>query len=167
MKVWKSVGVGAIGALSLAMVATGLAVSQFNFSTQLRGENERPVPVETQGHGQAMVKIAKDGESINFKLITVKLDGITQAHIHCGGPEDAGPVVAFLFGFVAEGVTQNGLLSSGTISASNIIPRPDSAACPGGVANLDDLIAKIQSGQAYVNVHTLEFPAGEVRGQLD
>ncbi|MGH2603614.1 MAG: CHRD domain-containing protein [Dehalococcoidia bacterium] len=32
---------------------------------------------------------------------------------------------------------------------------------------LSALIAQIQSGNAYVNVHTTQFPGGEIRGQLD
>jgi hypothetical protein len=75
-------------------------------------------------------------------------------------------VVAFLFGFDPAGVSENGVLAEGTITAANVIPRPDSPACPGGVANFDDLIAKMRSGDAYVNVHTVAFPAGEIRGQL-
>jgi hypothetical protein len=75
-------------------------------------------------------------------------------------------VVAFLFPFDAAGVTLNGTLVEGTITADDIIPRPDSPACPGGVATFEDLLAKIRSGDAYVNVHTLAFPAGEIRGQF-
>ena len=33
-----------------------------------------------------------------------------------------------------------------------------------GVAGL---MAAIRSGNAYVNVHTLQFPPGEIRGQID
>jgi hypothetical protein len=47
-----------------------------------------------------------------------------------------------------------------------VIDRPDSAACPGGVSGLDDLLDKIQSGDAYVNVHTVAYQAGEIRGQI-
>jgi dihydroorotate dehydrogenase len=34
----------------------------------------------------------------------------------------------------------------------------------GGVASFDQLIEQIRAGQAYINVHTQAFPAGEVRG---
>jgi hypothetical protein len=52
------------------------------------------------------------------------------------------------------------------IGAGDVIAAPDSAACPGGVASLADLILKIQSGETYVNVHTLAHPGGEIRGPL-
>jgi hypothetical protein len=31
---------------------------------------------------------------------------------------------------------------------------------------LADLVNHMRSGNAYVNVHTLRYPAGEVRGQI-
>jgi hypothetical protein len=75
-------------------------------------------------------------------------------------------VVAFLFGPVLGGLDANGVLAQGALTNANTIPRPDSAQCPGGVANFDELIAKIRSGEAYVNVHTLANPGGEIRGQI-
>jgi hypothetical protein len=31
---------------------------------------------------------------------------------------------------------------------------------------MEDLVARIRSGNAYVNVHTSNYPGGEIRGQL-
>ncbi len=103
---------------------------------------------------------------MQFKLNVANGEGITQAHIHCGPPGVNGPVVVFLFGLVPTGVDNNGTLSEGVITNANVIPRPDSAACPGGVANLADVVAKMRTGGAYANVHTLEFPGGEIRGGI-
>ena len=72
----------------------------------------------------------------------------------------------FLFGFNAAGVAPNGQLSEGTITNANVIPRPPSPVCPDGVANFDELIERMRSGDAYVNVHTLVFPGGEIRGDI-
>jgi hypothetical protein len=47
-----------------------------------------------------------------------------------------------------------------------VIPRPSTAICPGGGATLDDVIEKMNNGGAYVNVHTLVFPGGEIRGDI-
>jgi hypothetical protein len=148
-------------------VAYASAPEQRNFIAHLSGAAERPTPVDTDAGGLAVLHLNKEGTGLRYKLIVHNLEDITQAHIHCGSADVAGPVVAFLFGFVAEGVTVNGVLAEGTITAEDVIPRPDSPACPGGVANFEELVAKIRSGDAYVNVHTIAFPAGEIRGQIE
>lgn len=150
----------------LALFVTTGAVSmsdQRNFVAPLSGGAEIP-PNDSQGTGVATFKLSKDGTELSYKLIVANIDDVTQAHIHCGSEDVNGPVVAFLFGFVADGVTVNGVLAEGTITS--VIPRPDSPACPGGVADFDDLLAKMRSGDAYVNVHTVEIPGGEIRGQI-
>ncbi len=150
----------------LALFVTTGAVSmsdQRNFVAPLSGDQEVP-PNDSQGTGVAKFKLSEDGTELSYKLIVANIDNVTQAHIHCGAEGVNGPVVAFLFGFVADGVTVNGVLAEGTITT--VIPRPDSPACPGGVADFDDLLAKMRSGDAYVNVHTVEIPPGEIRGQI-
>jgi len=58
------------------------------------------------------------------------------------------------------------VLSEGTATSANVIARPDSPECPGGIANFEQLIAKMRAGETYTNVHTMPaFPGGEIRGQ--
>lgn len=136
-----------------------------NFIAPLSGRDEVD-PVETRATGLAQMQLNKDGDELSFKLIASNIEGATQAHIHCGAADVNGPVVAFLYGFNAAGTDNNGILSEGTITASNVIPRPDSPECPDGVANFEEMLAKMASGDAYVNVHTLDNPGGEIRGQI-
>lgn len=154
----------------IMLVTTSVAYAappdQRNFIAHLSGDSERPVPVDTDAGGLAVLHVNKDETEIRYKLIVTNLENATMAHIHCGSADVAGPVVAFLFGPVA-GVSDNGVLAEGTVTATDVISRPDSAACPGGVADFDDLLAKIRSGDAYVNVHTMAFPGGEIRGQIE
>lgn len=126
----------------------------------LAGENEIPA-VDTAGRGHAVVTLGRGGQSIDFRLSVTSLDQITQAHIHCGEANVNGPVVAFLFGLVSGGVTLNGILANGTVSEDDIIPR---ASC--GVTDLDSLLREIRRGAAYINVHTIAHPGGEIRGQI-
>lgn len=137
--------------------------NQRNFTAHLSGDNEVP-PVETKGTGQAIFKLSKDGTELSYKLIVANIDEVTQSHIHCGPDGVNGPVIVFLFGLEPDGVNVNGVLAEGTITG--VIPRPDSEACMGGVANFDNLLEKMRSGEAYVNVHTLSHPGGEIRGQI-
>ena len=151
-----------------ALVAGGLAVAAVNrnFSVHTKGAFEVPANM-SKGQGQAIFQLSKDGESLGFKLNVANIEDVTQAHIHCGAPGVNGPVVVFLYGWsLGPTVTVNGTLSEGTITNANVIPAPDSDVCPGGVANFDELIAKMQSGDAYVNIHTDAFQNGEIRGNL-
>ena len=154
-------------AVLLGGVPGGVAVAEppaaRNFVSPLSGEAEVP-PVETKATGNAVYKL--DGEVLRFKLIVANIDDVTQAHIHCGASDVAGPVTAFLFGFELVEGTSNGILSQGTITPEDVIPLPDSPVCPGGIEDFDDLIAKMRSGDAYTNVHTVEHPPGEIRGQI-
>lgn len=156
----------ALFTLALAPAVSGKPEHQRNFTAHLSGGNEIPA-VDSQGQGQALFQLNKDGDAMSFKLIAANIEGVTQAHIHCGSADVNGPVVVFLFGFDAAGVDPNGILSSGTITPADVIPRPDSEACPGGLADFDELIAKMRSGDAYVNIHTIANPPGGIRGQLE
>jgi hypothetical protein len=148
-------------------VLSGIAIAQppdaKNFITHLSGDEEVP-PVDTLAQGQAIFHLS-DSELL-YKLIVANIEGVTQAHIHCGAEGVNGPVVVFLFGLNPGGVDANGVLAQGALTNADIIPRPDSAACPGGVANFDQLIAKMRSGETYANVHTSTNPGGEIRGQI-
>lgn len=148
----------------LLMATTVLAGDNRNYTASLKGRNEVPA-VDTNAQGQAIFHLSKDGTELSYKLIVANIDNVLQSHIHCGAEGVNGPVVVFLFG-PSPGVTVNGVLAEGTITAADVIPRPDSAACPGGIANFAELLEKINSGEAYVNVHTTEFPGGEIRGPV-
>lgn len=130
-----------------------------NFNApSLHGSNEVPAN-DSKGAGTAWFKLSDDGLSLDYKLIVANIDNVTQSHIHLGQPGANGGVVVFLFGFVAGGVTQNGVLAEGTITAANLINAL--AGEP-----LSTLIEHMRSGNAYVNVHTVAIPGGEIRDQI-
>lgn len=139
-----------------------------NFVAPLSHREEVPLPdlTETKNPTGNAIFHLEDGAALSYRLIVANIENVTQSHIHCGPRGVAGPVVAFLFGFVEGGVTTNGILAEGVVTAADIIPRPDSPECPGGLADFDDLLAHMRAGNAYVNVHTVQNPPGEIRGQI-
>jgi hypothetical protein len=148
--------------MALALAATtalpAVAGSDRVFHARLRGANEVPA-VDSDGVGHAIVSIAQDEESVEYLLQVARLEGIVQAHIHLGTEGVNGPVVAFLFGPVLEGTDVRGKIATGTITAADLVG-------PLAGQPLSALIEAIRSGDAYVNVHTLAHPMGEIRGQL-
>ncbi len=136
-----------------------------NFVSPLWGSQEVPA-VDTHTVGVATFKLNAEETEMSFKLIVAQGILVTQSHIHCGPPGVNGPVVVFLYGLNPAGTNVSGVLNQGVITGANVIPRGNSAACPGGVANLADVLAKIRTGGAYANVHTIANPGGEIRGEI-
>src|SRR5262245_16133986 len=150
--VWSSVLLLALGA-----TANAEANEQRNFRTHLTGDAERPTPRETRAQGEAIFQLSADGTRLDYRLIATNIENVVQAHIHCGSAEVAGPVVVFLYPSApppaAPGAGRtDGVIAEGTITAASVIARPDSAACPGGLATFDDLVAKLRSSHAYVKI---------------
>lgn len=126
----------------------------------LSGSQEVP-PVVTDTSGTAKLRINPGSDEISFQLKVkdgVDLLAVAGAHVHCAPVGQNGPVVAFLAQPVAGGVDGK-LKVSGTITDSDIVNN----ACG---ATVDELVASMQNGKAYVNVHSLANPSGEVRGQI-
>ena len=135
-----------------------------NHRTHLSGDNERPTPNDSRAQGQAIFKISKDGTEISYKLITANIENVTQAHIHCcANAEGTAGIVVWLYPSAPPAVLipgrSNGVLAEGVITQSSLV---------GSLAGqaLSTLLDRIASGLAYVNVHTTQFPPGEIRGQI-
>ena len=116
---------------------------------------------DTQAKGQAIFQLSKDGTELAFKIIVANIDNVVGAHIHLAPTGQNGPIVLPLLGnpFIPDpGVTVNGILVEGTATAADV---------SGPLAgDLDALIAAMRAGDTYVNVHTVEFRPGEIRGQI-
>lgn len=125
-----------------------------SFVASLKGGNEVP-PTDTNAQGTAHFKV-KHGE-LSYKLIVANIDNVVASHIHCASAEANGPVGVTLFSGAP--VSANGILAQGEITAPNA-----GNAC--GWVDLDAVIAALDSGDTYVNVHTLAILSGEIRGQV-
>lgn len=131
------------------------ALGQETFSADLSGGDEVP-PVDTNATGVATFQ--SNVNTLTYQLGVADLANITAAHIHRGEDGENGKVVVNLYNSTA-GQQQNGLLSQGTISASDL--KGPLKGHP-----LSDLIDIMSNDTAYVNVHTMDFPLGEIRGQV-
>lgn len=132
------------------------------FKAHLSGDQEVP-PAETNATGQTNFKLSKDGTSLEYKLIVANIENVRMAHIHVAPAGENGGVVVWLYpdappAQVIEGWT-NGILAEGTITSEDLVGALEDA-------TLQDLIDLLTAGQAYVNVHTDQYPGGEIRGQI-
>jgi len=161
---------------ALTVVGIAMAVPGGNFSVHATGALEVPVR-DTGAQGQATFKLSKDGESLSYKLNVANIENVIMAHIHQGLPGVPGDIVVWLYPSTAPGVLApagggriSGRIASGTITADDLVGPLDGA-------DLSDLVELLQSGGAYVNVHTNDgvgdpntgpgdFPGGEIRGNF-
>ncbi|HHT46019.1 MAG TPA: CHRD domain-containing protein [Firmicutes bacterium] len=128
------------------------------FFATLMGSEEVP-PVQTSATGDTVFKVSDDQMTMRFRLIVNNIANMTVAHIHLGRRGENGPIVVFLFGPVDPAITVSQGIVQGTLSQRNLVGplegQPFSA-----------LLNEMQRGNTYVNVHTVQNPGGEIRGQI-
>src|SRR5919112_434684 len=142
-----------------SMTANGFinsALGQQSFSAELTGGDEVP-PVDTNATGIA--NFQDNVQSVNYQLSVNDLVNVTQAHIHRGEEGENGKIVVTLYNSTMPTGPKSGLLSQGNITAASL--QGPLAGHP-----LTDLISIMENGTAYANVHTKDFPLGEIRGQI-
>lgn len=131
------------------------------YHAHLEGE---PHGVETDASGEARFEVNEDGTEVTYEVMVENLCNITQAHIHLGAENEDGPVVVWLYpeeGMEPELIEGqfSGTLAEGVITAEDLVGDWEGA-------DFQDAIETFEQEQAYVNVHTEEYPAGEIRGQI-
>jgi hypothetical protein len=140
------VGLAVLGLPGVAAAGQRVTV----LSATLRGAKEVPGPGDPDGRARAVVRLS--GRQVCFALRWSGISAPNAAHIHLGGPAVAGPVVVPFFGDPA---------------GPSVIP--DTVTSVRGCVTADPaLVAAIAQhpGAYYTNIHTPDFPAGAVRGQL-
>lgn len=140
----------ALAAVALAVPALSLAgQNTTEVDAQLKGQNEVPGP-GSKGNGDVQVFLKPTQKKVCFALEIKKLDAVVAGHIHKGDSETAGPVKVTLF------EDEAGLNGTGNYEG-----------CTKNVKK--KLIKKIAATpeKYYVNVHTMEYPEGAIRGQLE
>ncbi len=135
------------------------------FEANLSGAQEVP-GVVTDTTGRFGVNFKRGLSEADFRLIVNHGTGITQAHLHCARAGANGPVVVFLFGFIAGGVDVDGNLSEGTLTNADFLGADCTGTTGRPINNIASLAFAARDGLIYVNVHSVANPAGEIRGQL-
>src|SRR6266436_6317665 len=163
---------GSVAGLMLQL-STASAIP-ITFTANLSGANEVP-PVVSPGTGLATVILDPTAQTLQ---VNVTFSGLTTntvaAHIHCCAPLGTNVGVATTvpaFPGFPLGVT-SGTYSSAVFDLTqpliyNTTPITGFVALQGGIPQAEAaLIAGIQNGETYFNIHTTTFPGGEERDFL-
>lgn len=162
-------------AVVLASSSRGSSIREF-----LTGVKEVPV-TSTTGNGTFHAEIDDDAQEIRYTLTFADLEGdVRQSHIHIAPAQNSGNIMLWLCQTAnnpspvattpqcadpadpgsARANTVTGVLTGADIAAT---------AAPNGVAagEFAEAVALIRAGQTYVNVHSVKFPPGEIRSQIE
>ena len=151
------------GAQAVGSESAYLEGTPDNHRTHLSGDEEVPAR-DTSAQGQAVFQVNKEGTGISYKLMVANIENVTQAHIHLAPAGTNGGIVVWLYpaappSQLIPGRTQ-GILGEGEITASSLVGSL-------GGSPLSALLDAMRDGRTYVNVHTSQFPPGEIRGQVE
>ena len=138
--------VGAVASLVTAGIALGAARGTYKVGATLNAKAEVPASKGAAGaKGTFSGKYVENKNGSGVFTWTLSFSGLTgaagAAHIHLGKPGVAGAVIVPICGPCKSGA-----------SGKATIPKT--------------VIAALEAGKAYVNVHTTKNAAGEIRGQV-
>jgi CHRD domain. len=126
----------------VAVALTGLAAGAVSAADSITLSGDQEVPaVTTSATGTATITVNAD-KSVTGSITTKSIDGIA-AHIHLAPVGKNGPPIVPL------NKTSDNVWS-----------------VPAGSKLTDEQYASYKAGDLYVNVHSAEHKAGEIRGQL-
>jgi len=136
----------------------------------LVGYNETPSTLSSPASGEFHAKISPDGTQIQYELT---YSGFTtmvqQSHLHLGRPSTTGGIMVFLCSNLGNGPAGTQACPSpagtitGTLTAADVVGPTAQGIAPGEFA---EVVQAIRSGAAYANIHSVQFPGGEVRGPV-
>ena len=132
--------------------------------------NNETGAIFSPGQGTLKLKLNTKLQTVNWTLTYSNVSAnVTQAHIHFGKEHVPGGVMVFFCTNLGNGPagTQACPVIGGTISgmftAGSVIAVPGQHITAG---DFNALAQAILSNTAYANIHTVNFPAGEIRGQI-
>ena len=126
------------------------------YFTPLTGMEEVP-PVNTNSTGIALFDLLNN--HLNFKVNVTMLENIKSAHIHVGEFGQNGEIIVSLLNSSSPINIHNGTLVKGQLTATDLV-----GSLKGKTIN--DLVKLFNNTKTYLNIHTKQYPNGEIRGQI-
>ena len=179
-----------ITALTLALGFTAAAHAQTNFTANLTPEQETTPPVFTNSvtgqprafsFGSAMLVLSADMSTLSFTVTVFNIDitgsqsadandNLAAAHIHAAAASgQPGTNAGVVFGFFGTPFNDN--------NPNNVTITPFANGIGGTITSIWNVgegqnttlaaqLNNIFAGRAYLNFHTSQNAAGEIRGQI-
>lgn len=137
-----------VDAAVLAEMRTGDTYTNVHTTGNEAGELRDQVELyTTDATGSATFTL--DGLELTYSVTVNNMDEVTAAHIHTGAEGTTGAIIVPLFAGPTTAADFSGVLTEGTTTVT------------------EEIITQLRSGDAYVNVHTVQNPLGDIRGQVN
>ncbi|KAK2075654.1 hypothetical protein QBZ16_001762 [Prototheca wickerhamii] len=144
------------------------------FVSELYAENQVPPLTERDvDDAEAKLKLWSTPQGYRWKFEISDVVNMTMAHIHMGNSSTNGPVIvpilplnASMSEFADGNLAMISPPISGDFEYEGLITT-DNFLGPLEGMTLDDFMMVLMSGDAYANIHSVEYPAGLIRGQFE
>jgi hypothetical protein len=138
-------------AIAFAMVASlalagAVFAAETTLTADLAGVTEGENPGNPDGSGSATITLDPETGEVCWDMTAEDIGAVTQSHIHTGAEGVSGGVLIPLDVDGFDGTTEG---------------------CTSDVAAADIQMVLDNPAGFYVNLHTADFPAGAIRGQLE
>lgn len=168
------VAVVLLGITGIAASAASGGDRSARFSADLEGFQEVPA-VSTVAGGSFRAQVSSAGDSVSWRLRYSGLGSpVLMAHVHFGQEAVNGGVSVWLCTTSGAPLTAppgtptcpgpTGGTISGTLTSAGVVGPSGQGIAAG---ELGELLAAMEAEVAYANVHSMTFPGGEIRGQVE
>ena len=157
------------GFLALSVFAVSPVQAADNLDADLVGYNEVPT-LSSPAKADFDAKINPDETQIDYKVTYSGFPTpVLQAHLHLGKRAVNGGIMVFICSNLGNGPAGTPLCPtpagtvSGTWTAASVVGPLGQGIAPGEFA---EVVQAIRVGAAYANIHSQQYPGGEIRDQV-
>lgn len=153
-----------------ALLSDAFAADASSFvSPRVNGYEEVPMR-SSPALGRFTANVNDDGASIDYELsYSGFVTPVREAHIHFAKRRVNGGVMVFLCSNLPSAPPDTPACPefdgtvTGTLVPASVVGPVDQGIAPG---EFDEVLAAIRARAGYVNIHTEQYPAGEIRNQV-
>ena len=133
--------------LALTFAPVPAPAASKNFIALLNGGQEPNPPSTSTAFGVGFFTFDTKTNQLCYRISFSKLDGGVEVAAHIHGPAPAGQSAAVLITFAETGQAKNNCITPDTVT-------------------LESFKRALLKGMTYANIHSQNFPGGEIRGQI-
>jgi hypothetical protein len=145
-------------------------IGRFSGFNEVGALNNETGAILSEGHGTIKLRLDKDLKVITYELTYSGLSAnVTQSHIHFGRVHTPGGIMVFLCTNLGNGPAGTPTCPvaagtvTGTITPASVLAVPGQNVTAG---DFDAITDALFHHAAYANIHTVKFPAGEIRAEV-